>query len=148
MHELHTHRRERTRSYTNILEREMTDSSDYSFQRSSTYQSVSSVHPHNEKKPFWQEWRPSLNIFATIFAWWMVSGFVFAYFEAWTFTQGIYFAFISMTGIGLGDFLVTSSWSIEFWWVFLFNAVYLNLHRCRLLRILFRWRGGGLRRVF
>ncbi|KAJ3257167.1 Potassium channel [Boothiomyces macroporosus] len=64
----------------------------------------------------------------TVICWWVFSGFVFAYFEDWAFFDGIYFAFVSITGIGYGDFLLTSPWSIEYWWLFLFNAIAIISH--------------------
>ncbi|KAJ3309936.1 hypothetical protein HDV04_005505 [Boothiomyces sp. JEL0838] len=64
----------------------------------------------------------------TVICWWFFSGFVFAYFEDWAFFDGIYFAFVSITGIGYGDFLLTSPWSIEYWWLFLFNAIAIISH--------------------
>ncbi|KAJ3271103.1 hypothetical protein HDV01_007040 [Terramyces sp. JEL0728] len=64
----------------------------------------------------------------SVICWWFFSGFVFSYFEDWDFFDGLYFAFVSITGIGYGDFLLTSPWSIEYWWLFLFNAIAIISH--------------------
>ena len=71
-------------------------------------------------------WR-AVRIAIWIFSWWLGAGGLFAYFESWSYFDGIYFAFVSMTGIGYGDFTVHSAVGIEIWWIFLFNAVLLIL---------------------
>ena len=67
-------------------------------------------------------WRGS-RIAIWILSWWLGAGAVFAYFEGWPYFDGLYFAFVSMTGIGYGDFTITTPVGIEAWWIFLFNSV-------------------------
>ncbi|KAI8898637.1 hypothetical protein BC833DRAFT_620132 [Globomyces pollinis-pini] len=55
--------------------------------------------------------------------WLGVGSWVFAIFEDWTYFEGLYFGFVSITVIIDGDFQIKNPWSIEFWWVFLYNAI-------------------------
>jgi hypothetical protein len=56
--------------------------------------------------------------------WWLGFAYLFYRFEPeWTFFESVYYAFVTMTGIGFGDFRVGSPVAVEIWWVFLFHAV-------------------------
>jgi hypothetical protein len=58
-----------------------------------------------------------------VLGWWLGGAGIFASFENWTYFSAVYYAFISMSGIGYGDMSVQTPAGIEFWWIFLFNAV-------------------------
>ncbi|KAJ3259713.1 Potassium channel [Boothiomyces macroporosus] len=57
---------------------------------------------------------------------WMISSTIFMITEpGWQFIDGMYFAFVTMTGIGYGNYVLKSPISNEFCWIFLFNAISL-----------------------
>jgi hypothetical protein len=67
-----------------------------------------------------------------ILVWWFGFSYLFyRYEDGWTYFEAVYFAFVTMTGIGFGDFRVVSPIPVELWWIFLFHAVGLCL--CRYL---------------
>ena len=68
-----------------------------------------------------------IGVFVYVFAWWFGCGGLIALCEGWSFLEGIYFAFVSMTGIGYGDFIVQTVIGTEILWIFLFNAVAIIL---------------------
>jgi potassium channel subfamily K len=56
--------------------------------------------------------------------WWLGCSFIFTQTEKdWHFIDAAYFSFVTMTGIGYGDFKVNSPIGIEVWWIFIFNAI-------------------------
>ena len=82
-----------------------------------------SEYPSRQEDPLMLKiWKP-VRVALWILGWWLGAGAVFAYFEQWSYFDGIYFAFVSMTGIGYGDFTIHSPPAVEVWWIFLFNAV-------------------------
>lgn len=99
-----------------------------------------------EEPEFWSGIFSVFRVVVWVLGWWLGAGAVFAYFEGWTFMNGVYFAFVSMTGIGYGDFTLGSPPAVEFWWVFLFNAVRFPLFStpltclCRFLLLPFSFR--------
>lgn len=59
-----------------------------------------------------------------ILTWWLGCSLIFSKTENdWQFFDAAYFSFVTMTGIGYGDFKVTSPIGVEVWWVFMFNAI-------------------------
>ena len=76
-----------------------------------------------EPEPLWMSVWKVVRVVLWILGWWLGAGAVFAYFEGWSYFNGIYFAFVSMTGIGYGDFTIRNPVAVEAWWIFLFNAV-------------------------
>jgi potassium channel subfamily K len=86
-----------------------------------------SEYPRDNQGPIIPTW---IRIYRTtksivwILAWWLGGAAIFAYFEEWSYMDGVYFSFVSMTGIGYGDFTIHTPTGIEFWWLFLFNAVH------------------------
>lgn len=105
-----------TMTNTSIMSRNsiMSKDSDYPFQ----------IH---EPEPLWLSVWKVVRVVFWILGWWLGAGAVFAYFEGWSYFNGIYFAFVSMTGIGYGDFTIRNPAAVEAWWIFLFNAVCLLL---------------------
>jgi Ion channel len=111
--------------------------------KTNTNQSVLSATSDYNYSSLYQEtlaqkiWRGS-RIAIWILSWWLGAGGAFAYFEEWEYFDGLYFAFVSMTGVGYGDFTVVTPVGIEVWWIFLFNSVRdLNLTRLRFLLLHF-----------
>ncbi|KAJ3273962.1 Potassium channel [Terramyces sp. JEL0728] len=67
-----------------------------------------------------------LLVLGRLTAFWMISSTIFMISEPdWKFIDGMYFAFVTMTGIGYGNYVLKSPISNEFCWIFLFNAITL-----------------------
>jgi hypothetical protein len=65
-----------------------------------------------------------LPIIIYILIWWIGFSIIFYLTETdWTFIEAFYYCFVSMSGIGYGDFQVSNPLAREFWWIFLFNAI-------------------------
>ena len=88
--------------------------------------SVMSRESYVPNDPVWPKIWVKVRIALWILGWWAGGAGVFAYYEKWSYFEGIYFAFVSMTGIGYGDFTIDAPVAVEFWWIFMFNAVSFN----------------------
>ncbi|KAJ3319845.1 Potassium channel [Boothiomyces sp. JEL0866] len=67
-----------------------------------------------------------LLVVGRLLVFWMLSSTIFMITEpGWQFIDGMYFAFVTMTGIGFGNYVLKSPISNEFCWIFLFNAISL-----------------------
>jgi hypothetical protein len=65
-----------------------------------------------------------LGVLVWVITWWFSFSYIFHIVQpGWTFFEAVYFSFVTMTGIGFGDFRVQSPLGVEFWWVFLFHAI-------------------------
>ena len=59
-----------------------------------------------------------------ILLWWLGSAWIFTISQPeWAYFDAVYFSFVTMTGIGYGDLRVRTPVAVEYWYVFLFNAV-------------------------
>jgi hypothetical protein len=81
-------------------------------------------HEHTDESTYDSYWRfGKLSI--VLLLWWLGFSYLFYKFQTnWTFFEAVYYSFITMTGIGYGDFRLNNPIAIEVWWVFLFHAVY------------------------
>ncbi|KAI8898635.1 hypothetical protein BC833DRAFT_421653 [Globomyces pollinis-pini] len=107
-----------------------------------TGDSILSTNTERTRKTYENSTLRGVVVVISILMWWVFSSCVFSYFENWTFFEGFYFAFVSMTGVGYGDFTLNNPVAIEFWWFFLFNAVINNNtkhSRCLLLSTYCNW---------
>ncbi|KAI8929744.1 hypothetical protein BC831DRAFT_442901 [Entophlyctis helioformis] len=64
---------------------------------------------------------------------WFIGAFVFALLEpSWGYFDSFYFCFVTMAGIGFGDVTANRPWTVEFWYIFTFNAMATFLFFVRL----------------
>ncbi|KAL2917113.1 Potassium channel [Polyrhizophydium stewartii] len=57
-------------------------------------------------------------------AWWFLGALLFMWLEdSWSYTDSLYFCFVTMTSIGFGDLVPKRPWAVEFWYIFVFNAI-------------------------
>ena len=98
-------------------------------QKVDTINSVTSVLSTNSvandnTQPYFLRKLHEIRYWIIFICWIFISGGVFSGLEpGWSYLDAVYFAFISMTGIGYGDLMVTQPWAIEYWHYFLFTTV-------------------------
>ncbi len=71
-----------------------------------------------------------------ILVFWLVSAAIFSRLESWRYIDGLYFAYITMTGIGYGDFVTQTAWGVEYWHYFIYLTVFYIYYRCQFLHTL------------
>ncbi|KAL2917112.1 Potassium channel [Polyrhizophydium stewartii] len=72
----------------------------------------------------WVERLKIIRLVMYVIVWWFASALVFFLLEEpWTYFESLYFCFVTMTSIGFGDLVPRYPWAVEFWYIFIVNAV-------------------------
>ncbi|KAI8921720.1 hypothetical protein BC831DRAFT_73880 [Entophlyctis helioformis] len=75
------------------------------------------------EKQWLSHWKAIRAVLFTVGVW-LTSAGIFAVLEPrWSYLESMYFCFVTMTGIGYGDFVPERPWAIEYWYIFIFIAV-------------------------
>lgn len=95
-----------------------------SLQQFGTVNSINSVltttdQPYQQPKFEWKQY----HWWIAIFIWYFLSSIIFSKLQSWSLIDSFYYTFVTMTGIGFGDLVVSYPWAIEFSYYFLFTTI-------------------------